>query len=285
MSRASRPVATVVVAVYNGGEQLGAQVAALRRQSLSDLEVILADNGSSDGCLESFVGVEPIRIVDASGKRGQGHARNVGADAGTSEYLLFCDQDDVAEAGWAEALVEALSRYDLVGGSFDVCSLNHGVELWRTPPITPVAGSTFPFASGSNFGIRREVLNALGGWPERYLGGGEDTALCWQAQLAGYTLGYAPRAVMQYRYRRKISEHVKQQFHYGRQAAVVSRDFTEIDEIPVGSVARTLGWLGVHAGLLVKHESRGAWLAVVARQAGYEVGRRSAGSIHRADGS
>ncbi|MST33678.1 glycosyltransferase [Acidimicrobiaceae bacterium USS-CC1] len=279
MSGALAPVASVVVAVYNGGEQLGAQVAALLGQSLSNLEVILADNGSSDGCVEPFVGIGKIRVVDASGKRGQGFARNVGAAVARSDYLLFCDQDDVAEPGWAEALVEALLRYDLVGGSFDVGSLNSGVEFWRTPPVRADVGSPLPFASGSNFGIRREVLNAVGGWPERYLGGGEDTALCWRAQLAGYTLGYAPRAVMQYRYRRGFGAHVKQQFHYGRQAAVVSRDFAELDDMPVAPIMRTLGWLAVNVGLLAKPESRGGWMGVAARRAGYEVGRRSARSI------
>ncbi|HEY4573152.1 MAG TPA: glycosyltransferase family A protein, partial [Thermoanaerobaculia bacterium] len=100
---------SVVIPCLNAAATLGVQLAALTRQSWpGGWEVIVADNGSTDGSreiVESYRGRLPgLALVDASDRRGQAHARNLGAAAATGDALLFCDADDEVAPGWMEAL-------------------------------------------------------------------------------------------------------------------------------------------------------------------------------------
>ena len=58
-----------------------------------------------------------------------------------------------------------------------------------------------PFAVGANVGVTRACFEALDGWSEEYICGGDDIDFSWRAQQAGFRLGMAPQAVIDYRYR------------------------------------------------------------------------------------
>ena len=66
-------------------------------------EVIVADNGSTDNLARVVakytLRIPHLRLVDASARRGASYARNIGVNAATGEYILFCDADDVPAAG------------------------------------------------------------------------------------------------------------------------------------------------------------------------------------------
>ena len=203
---------SVVIPCRNGESTLGAQLDALRAQTYrGSYEVIVADNGSSDAS-RSVAEAAGVRVVDASGRRGTNRARNVGAAAANGDLLLNCDADDVVSATWIEAMVEALASFDLVGGALDLERLNT-VRAPRGKHRTqePIFG-LYPAATGANFGIRTEILRALGGWDESFAGGPDEVELCWRAQLAGYRFGYAPHAVVHYRLRQTTRELVRQTY-------------------------------------------------------------------------
>src|SRR3954466_4740554 len=100
---------SVVIPCLNAASTLGVQLAALTHQSWpGGWEVIVADNGSTDGSREIVEGYRDplpgLGVGDAGGRRGQAHARNLGATAATGDALLFCDADDEVAPGWMEAL-------------------------------------------------------------------------------------------------------------------------------------------------------------------------------------
>jgi len=100
------PLVSVVVPVRQGARTLGEQLEALSRQTYSgEWELIICDNGSTDGTRGralAWQGALPLRIVDASAKKGVAHARNVGIEATRGAYVLICDADDVVDpAGWS----------------------------------------------------------------------------------------------------------------------------------------------------------------------------------------
>ena len=112
---------SIVVPVLNGGQFLIEQLQALTNQRSSEpWEVVIADNGSTDGSLEVAQewsrAHENFRAVDASRVAGPAAARNAGVVAATGEYLAFCDADDVVLAGWIDACVQALQQVDLAAG-------------------------------------------------------------------------------------------------------------------------------------------------------------------------
>ena len=77
-----------------------------------------------------------------------------------------------------------------------------------------------------NFAIWADVLRDLGGWSSEYEAGGEDTELSWRAQLAGYRLGFAPDAVVYYRYRSGLWQTARQAYAIGVNCEQILRDFS-----------------------------------------------------------
>ncbi|MGH9170845.1 MAG: glycosyltransferase family 2 protein [Acidimicrobiales bacterium] len=183
-------------------------------------------------------------------------------------------------------MVSALQHFDLVGGSFDTASLNGFAQGWRPRPARADAGRPQPFTSGANLGIRRAVFNYLGGFRVGFRYAGKDADLCWRAQQAGYTLGYVPDAVLQYRFRRRLTDPVTQQFRYGRSAAELAKVFPELDHPVRVGFFREVAWLGFHSKLVLSRETGGAWLRSAAYWSGGWIEQKSTtGGVPRLDPS
>lgn len=208
------PLGSVVIAARDAGTTLPHQLRALADQRPACAwEVIVADNGSTDGTLrlvrEARAWFPQVRAVDASAVRGAGAARNAGAASARGELLLFCDADDVVAPGWVEAMRRALDATELVAGRLEWERLNDRTSRRsRALPQTTELQHVEPLpwltcAAASNLGIRREVFERIGGFDiaARYL---QDTDLCWRAQLDGAHLGFAPDAVVHMRLRRGV---------------------------------------------------------------------------------
>ena len=203
---------SVVIPVYNGAATIGDQLEALSRQtSPRSWELVVADNGSTDNTLAIVDQWTPelpaVRVVDGSKHRGVSYARNCGVLASRAPLVLICDADDIVASDWLEALVKGLQTADLVGGAFDYITLNDHRDLEnRTFGDTGELSSRLrflPFAVGANFGMRRAVFDAIGGWDSRYGLGGNDVDFSWRAQLAGFKLAYVPDALVARRLRSK----------------------------------------------------------------------------------
>jgi glycosyltransferase involved in cell wall biosynthesis len=123
------PSVSVIIPVRNGEHVLGPQLEALAAQQVPvAFEVVIADNGSTDGTAalaESFRDRIPLlRVVDASIRPGINVARNAGARAALGELLLFCDADDLVQPGWIAAMWQASRTSPALGGALDEQLLN-----------------------------------------------------------------------------------------------------------------------------------------------------------------
>jgi glycosyltransferase involved in cell wall biosynthesis len=278
---------SVVIPVRNEERALPTQLEALAHQSYPGAwEVIVSNNDSTDRTAEvarEWTDRLPdLRVVDASGRKGINHARNVGAAGARGDFIIYCDADDVATPGWLAAMVEAGRSSDLVGGFLERQTLNDSSAVaWRFSYPTdslPKSLGFLPYAEGANVGVRADVLRALRGWNEDYDVSCDDVEFCWRAQLAGYRLGFAPRAVMLYRYRPKLRAFARQAYRYGFGETRLYRDFRDRG-LRRPSVRRRLReWRDLvtrTADLLRSRESRGVWV----RSAAYWSGRVR-GSVH-----
>ncbi len=158
------------------------------------------------------------RIVDSSDLASASHARNVGAAAAEGRLLLFCDGDDIVDRSWMSNLIEALARWDAVGGHLDEELLQiAGQEDWR-PPATPGELPSFldhPYLVSANMGVHRATFEEVGGFDTGLIRG-EDIAFSWDLLRLGRTLGYAADAVVHYRHRRGLRPMMRQHYLYGR---------------------------------------------------------------------
>lgn len=274
-----RPVFSVVIPVHDAADTLDECLSALAEQEFErPWEVVIADNGSQDASAEiaqSYRDRLPdLRVVDASGRRGVNHARNIGAGASRGEWIALTDADDVVAPGWLAALADSTAHADLITGSFDEASLNDArSRAWRPPRGTPEQMRPLdflPFAVGSNCALRRELFEKLGGWDESYAAGGDDVEFSWRAQLAGHRLYYQPAALVRTRYRTRLRDLARQSYGRGYAEARLYRDFRHHGAQREAYASALRGWLGVVLRLpwLLHPIRRGAWLRLAAARVG-----------------
>lgn len=283
MSASSHPSKlSVVIPCLNAVGTLGVQLEALTGQSWSgEWEVIVADNGSTDGSrevVESFRGRLPgLRVVDASDRRGQAHARNVGAAAATGDAFLFCDADDEVAPGWLAALGLALSEHDFVACRYDNEKLNppwvrkthlnpqkDGLTVYDYPPFLPHAG-------GGGLGVTRRAHEAVGGFDES-MPALEDTDYCWRLQLAGFPLCFAADAVVNIRHRHDLPGIFRQGMSYGEHNVLIYKKYCSRGMPRLGWLPGILRWgkLILRTPLmLLTRDGRSRWTW----QLGWRVGR------------
>ena len=197
---------SVIIPCLNAGDTLGVQLEALASQQWSEpWELIISDNGSTDNSMEIARQYrdrfEAFRIVDASARRGGPYAINTGANAASSDRLACCDADDEVAPGWVASMGEALDKHDVVVGQFHFDKFNDPVlaekmsKHWKTGLYK---GRFLPGGGSGNFGIRRGIHNAIGGFDE-CLPHAYDADYFWRLQLEGFKIHYVPEAGIQVR--------------------------------------------------------------------------------------
>ena len=105
---------SVVMPCYNGERFLAAAIDSVLAQTHRDVELIVVDDGSTDGSLDIVRRYgDRVRLLTQA-NQGPSAARNRGIYAASGEYLAFLDADDWWDAGFAESMVAALSQSDAV---------------------------------------------------------------------------------------------------------------------------------------------------------------------------
>jgi len=269
----TRPLISVILPVLDARPWLEEQLRALAAQKCAEpWEVVVVDNGSSDGSRELAQAWcdehDRFRLVDASGVPGAPAARNVGVRASGGDLLAFCDADDVVHAGWLTGCVAALAHADVVAGVFDFWTLN-----WMTPSVAVPAANRqlgfLPAGLGANLGIRRGVFDSVGGFAEDLLVG-DDIDFCWKAQLLDFRFGYAWDAIVAKREREHLGQVFRQSFAYGRSGTRLYRLYRDRGARPdqLGA-AKSWLWLVASLWMLLFPEKRNK----LARTAGLRLGR------------
>lgn len=97
---------SIIVPIYNGAAYIESCIRTIREQTLTDLEIIFVDDGSTDHTLEHLRRYESENVKVLTQKNGgAGAARNHGLDHASGEYVIFLDVDDCwADIGTLELL-------------------------------------------------------------------------------------------------------------------------------------------------------------------------------------
>ncbi|MCP3822168.1 CDP-glycerol glycerophosphotransferase family protein [Streptomyces sp. A3M-1-3] len=139
------PRLTVVVPIYNVEDYLGECLRSLADQTMPDFEVVMVNDGSTDGSARIAAGFaagdERFRLVEQA-NAGLGAARNTGAGLARGEFLAFVDSDDVVPP---DAYARMLSALDASGSDFatgNVLRLRASGALEQSPMFRrPMANS------------------------------------------------------------------------------------------------------------------------------------------------
>ena len=175
-----RPVVSVITTVYNGERFLAESVESVLAQAGVDLELVVVDDGSTDGTaavLDRIV--DPRAVVVRCGRRGRAAALNEAIAHSRGSYLAVQDADDRCLPGRlavSVGLLEERPDLVLVGGGEQVLIDEHGTELGRRPGRAATEAeirqalrahhSPFPHSSVT---MRRAAVEQAGGYDESLL--------------------------------------------------------------------------------------------------------------------
>lgn len=170
------PVASIIVPAYNVEKTLPETIAALLRQTLADFEIIIVNDGSSDGTAQladSYQSDRRVRVIHQR-NRGLAGARNTGVAAAEGQFIGFCDADDLWEPEKLVTHVIHLRRNPKVGVSYSGSALiDDAGALLGTAQRPRLEGITAahilkrnPVGNGSAPVIRRDVFEAIAYRPQ-----------------------------------------------------------------------------------------------------------------------
>ena len=210
------PRVTVVIPNWNGERFLSTCLGSLRRQSYDDFDMVLVDNGSTDGSVAFARDNFPeISVLPLPENRGFSAAVNAGILASETEHVALLNNDTETDPKWLEALVEAADSYPEAGffasklvdfadrrvldGAGDV--LRRSGLPYRLGHGEPDGGrydkTAFVFGACAGAAMyRRGMLDDVGLFDEDFFANCEDGDLSFRAQLAGYRCLYVPGSVV-----------------------------------------------------------------------------------------
>jgi glycosyltransferase involved in cell wall biosynthesis len=200
------PTISVVLTAYNAERYIGQALRAILSQTHPPDEVIVVDDGSTDGTpaeLERFGGA--VRVVRQD-NRGHAAALNRGMSEARGDYLAKCDADDIWEPDKLERQLAALSRHPEIDVALSGARF---IGLIEEPRVTyPSAGVLEPrelarrlytanFVCASSVLIRRRLYRQLGPFAEELAC--EDYDYWLRALAAGGVFFYDPSLLVRYR--------------------------------------------------------------------------------------
>lgn len=213
----------VVAVTYSPGESLTAFLDSVTLATSRPLDVVLADNGSTDGSVQAAAQRPSVRLVETGGNLGYGRAANSGVRETTAEFVVVANPDVVWAPGSLDTLLEAARRWP-GGAAFGPLirtvdgaiypsaraqpSLGRGIghalcgwwwptnpwtaayRVERQAPLERVAG----WLSGSCLLLRRDAFDQVGGFDPSYFMYFEDLDLGDRLARAGWQNVYVPSA-------------------------------------------------------------------------------------------
>ena len=280
-----RPLVSAVVVNWNGVDCLDACLASLVRQTWPALEIIVVDNGSTDGSrdlLRSRYGSR-ITLIESPVNLGFAGGNNLGIRAAKGAHVVLLNNDAVAAPGWVEALVgtaEADPRIGMCAGKILMLGGNGLIDsaglLMSADGIGRGRGHLEPdgaayshpedalVPSGCAALYRRAMLEEVGLFDEDFFAYCEDSDLGLRGRLAGWTCRYVPTAVVHHAYSRSTAPYSTfKAFHVER-----NRCFVLLKCFPVSAILASLPYTIVRYALQ-------AWGAVTRRGAAARLAERT----------
>ena len=247
---------SVIIPVYNRPDEIAELLGSLARQTFTDFEVIVVEDGSSVKCEDiarQYDGNFKVKYLFKE-NGGPAMARNHGAMQAEGEYLLILDSDTVLPKGWFEAVDEAVTSDlpDAFGGpdraSEDFSPIQKAISYSMTSFFTTggIRGGkrkiTRFFPRSFNMGVRKAVFAAMGGFaPMRF---GEDVDLSMRIVEAGYKTELIPQMWLYHKRRTDFRKFFRQVMNSGKARIALTRrhpgSLKLVHLLPLGFVVASL---------------------------------------------
>lgn len=273
--------ASVIVLSWNGMEYLADCLDAVLAQESPGFEVIVVDNGSSDGSADFVEEHYPqVQLIRNERNLGFAAGNNVGLRAATGDVLVLLNQDTMVQPGWLGAVVDTLDDPEVgIAGCkalYPDGTIQHAggfvygdrAETEHTGRFEPDDGRfdtlrDVDFVTGAGLGISQAALSRIGlldeGFRPAYY---EDVDWCYTAREAGFRVVYQPRAQLVH-FESPTAQHEshrhKYALHRGRVRFVLKHwlarrlqeEFMPAEQEWVSDLGRTVEMMSVRRAYLV----------------------------------
>lgn len=214
--RHEKPLVSIVIPVYNNVRLTAVCLNALLRELGSiPVEVIVVDDGSSDGTHEYLESCSGIRLVTHARNEGVVQSINDGAAVARGRYLHLLNNDTIVTPRWMTPLLRTFESRDRVGAvgsqlrAPDGSVSEAGAVIWRDGNGTNFGRGrsakdpavAFPrevdYCSAASMMVRTDLFRDLGGFSQEFSPAYyEDADLCFRLRAAGHRVLYQPDSVV-----------------------------------------------------------------------------------------
>lgn len=205
---------SVIIPNYNGMKYLPGCLEALQTQENGtvDFEIIVVDNGSTDGSVSYLEQVPSVRKILLEENTGFCHAVNVGIEASDALYVILLNNDTKVRKGFVKNLYQAIQKEE------DIFSVSAKMLMWDNEGLVDDAGDRYcalgwayargkgrqsllyedvveVFSSCGGAAIyRKKILDRIGLFDENHFAYLEDLDIGYRAKIYGYRNMYEPKA-------------------------------------------------------------------------------------------
>lgn len=217
---------SVIVPTYNRLQSLKKTLESLFRQDHPEYEIIVVNDGGTDGTAEYIEGLAREGRIGAITHPNAGLAatRRRGLTVARGEFVAFTDDDCVVPPDWLSRYDQAFRRTGAagIGGATETGDRANAYAL-----VNDIMHNHFkrafaaggrdgtPFLTGNNVAYRRDALEKAGGPDPRFRMGAEDRDLAYRVSAAGGLVLYEPSIVVRHFNDSDFTRYVRQQFRYG----------------------------------------------------------------------
>jgi hypothetical protein len=290
--------ASIIIVSYNSGHFLSNCLDALGMEMGTESEVIIVDNGSTDGNLGHLGDLWPwVRLMQNRQNCGFAAACNQAARQSQGQYLVFLNPDTLVQPGWLAGLLKPLKdkgkanlvtsklqimdqadRIQMCGQDTHYTGLSFGRGLLE-PASYHQAPAKVSAVSGASFAIPKTLWEKLLGFDDLFFMYYEETDLSWRACLQGYTCMYVPDSVALHNHSSKPSL-TSFTFSFRNRYIMLLKNwklFTLVGMLPALIIAEVIEWIyaGIQMGLKGWQAKLSAWGWIMAHTKEVWGARRS----------
>ncbi|MEC0203586.1 glycosyltransferase family 2 protein [Paenibacillus lautus] len=194
---------SIIIPTFNGKDLLKDCIYSIKRHTKEPFEIIVVDNGSSDGTVD-ICRQEGVTFISLANNIGFPAACNKGLKIATGDTLLLLNNDVIVTRNWLQNMLNCLNsetNIGIVGPLTNYASGKQQIDMPYTSLEEMSSQLNEPDAKkwqqverivGMCFLFKRELMDRIGLLDERYSPGHfEDDDYCYRARNAGYTLRIA----------------------------------------------------------------------------------------------
>jgi GT2 family glycosyltransferase len=212
-------IVSIVILSYNRKEDIRESLEKLYSYGLNDIEIIVVDNGSSDGTSQMIESEYPsVRLLKLDKNIGVS-GYNKGFEISKGRYILILDDDSFPSENSVKRMIEEFEKDETVGIiAFDVRNYSsYNLVSNQTKKEEQTENKRYLMGfNGAGAGIRKSLIDKIGGYPDEFFLYWNETDLAIRVLNEGYKILWVNDIISYHKYSPKNRDSERGPYYYTR---------------------------------------------------------------------